>query len=84
MAQISIRIDDNIKAEAESLFSELGINMTTAFNMFIRQTLRQRAIPFEITANIDPFYSASNMKVLRKNIEEANEGKLTEHDLIED
>jgi hypothetical protein len=40
------------------------------------------ATSFEIYA--DPFYSESNIKVLRKSIKEANEGKLTEHELIED
>ena len=84
MAQINIRIDDNLKEKAELLFEELGLTMTTAFNMFLRQSIRQGGIPFEITTKIDPFYSASNMKVLRQSIKEANEGKLTEHELIEE
>ncbi len=46
MAQVSIRIDDDVKAEADILFSELGLNMTTAFNMFIRQSLRDNGLPF--------------------------------------
>ena len=49
--------------------------MTTAFNIFVRQTVRQGGIPFEITTNVDPFYSTSNMNVLRKSIKEADEGK---------
>jgi DNA-damage-inducible protein J len=52
MAQtnINIRMDASLKKQAEELFSELGINMTTAFNIFVRQTVRQRRIPFEISA----------------------------------
>jgi len=84
MAQINIRIDDELKARADNIFDELGMNMTTAFTMFIRQTIRQGGIPFEVTTRIDPFYSADNMKVLRKSIQEAEEGKLTAHELIED
>jgi len=75
MAQINIRIDDDLKDKADVLFNELGMNMTTAFNVFIRQAVRQGGIPFDITTNIDPFYSASNLNVLRKSIQEAESGK---------
>jgi DNA-damage-inducible protein J len=84
MAQVNIRIDDDLKIRADSIFDELGLNMTTAFTMFIRQTIRQGGIPFDVTTRKDPFYSAENMKVLRKSIQEAEEGKLTAHELIED
>ena len=79
---ISIRMDKDLKERAELVFGEMGMNMTTAFNIFVRQTLRQGKIPFEIQT--DPFYSDSNMKVLRQSIREADEGKLTEHELIEE
>jgi len=84
MAQVNIRIDDDLKVRADNIFNELGLNMTTAFNIFIRQTIRQGGIPFEITTRKDPFYNVENMKVLRKSIQEAEEGKLTVHDLIEE
>ena len=48
---ISIRMDSNLKAQAEALFSELGMNLTTAFNIFVRQCLREGRIPFEISLN---------------------------------
>ena len=75
MAQINIRIDDVLKEKAELLFEDLGLNMTTAFNIFIRQSIRQGGIPFEITTNVDPFFSEANMRVLKESIKEANEGK---------
>jgi len=84
MAQINIRIDDDLKVRADNIFNELGLNMTTAFTIFIRQTIRQGGIPFEITTRTDPFFNAENMKVLRKSIQEAEEGKLTAHELIEE
>ena len=84
MAQVNIRIDDELKIRADNIFEELGLNMTTAFTMFIRQTIRQGGIPFEITTRKDPFYNEENMKVLRQSIKEANEGKLTAHELIEE
>ena len=45
---ISIRIDAELKARADALFSELGMNLSTAFNIFVRQSLREGGIPFEI------------------------------------
>lgn len=52
MANISItvRIDDELKKEADVFFDEIGISMTTAFNIFVKQCLREKRIPFEITA----------------------------------
>ncbi len=49
---LSIRMDKDLKEQAEQLFSELGMNMTTAFNIFVRQAVRQRKIPFEISLNV--------------------------------
>jgi DNA-damage-inducible protein J len=62
---INIRMDETVKQQAESLFSELGLNMTTAFNIFVRQAIRQRKIPFEIAAEDDPVYSGGNLAYLR-------------------
>ena len=45
---ISIRIDVELKKQAEQLFNELGMNMTTAFNIFLRQAVRQQRIPFDV------------------------------------
>ena len=84
MAQVNIRIDDDLKNRADNLFEELGLNMTTAFTMFIRQAIRQGGIPFEITTKSDPFYNPENMKIVRQSIKEAEEGKLTVHELIEE
>lgn len=46
---VTIRMDAEVKAQAEALFSELGMNLTTAFNVFVRQSLRKGGIPFDIT-----------------------------------
>ena len=48
---ISIRMDSDVKAQADALFGELGMNLTTAFNIFVRQALREGRIPFEISIN---------------------------------
>lgn len=51
-SSVSFRIDTDIKNQAEKLFAQLGLNMTTAFNIFLRQSIREGRIPFEITTNI--------------------------------
>ena len=44
---LNIRIDKAIKDQAEEIFNELGLNMTTAVNMFLRTAIREHGIPFE-------------------------------------
>lgn len=78
---LSIRVNRELKENAEMLFSELGMNITTALNVFLRQAVRQGSIPFEIKT--DPFYSESNMAHLLRGIEALNNGKGVEHELIE-
>ena len=48
---ISIRMDSDLKAQADRLFGELGMNLTTAFNIFVRQSLREGRIPFDVSLN---------------------------------
>lgn len=45
---VSIRMDTELKAQADELFAELGMNLSTAFNIFVRQSLREGGIPFKI------------------------------------
>jgi DNA-damage-inducible protein J len=78
---VTLRLDREIKENAEILFKELGMNLTTAFNVFVRQALRQGKIPFEVA---DPFYSEKNMSRLRESIAKAEAGKLKKRALIEE
>lgn len=79
---VTIRMDENLKKQAETLFDEMGLNMTTAITMFAKAVVRQHKIPFEIAA--DPFYSETNQAHLRKAIADLEAGKGQMHDLIED
>jgi len=85
MAQtsVSIRMDDQLKKQAETLFENLGMNMSTAFNVFVRQAVRDGGIPFKITVRSDDFYNPYNMKCLRESIAQLNAGKGSVHELIE-
>jgi DNA-damage-inducible protein J len=79
---VTIRMDENLKKQAEYIFNEMGLNMTTAFTIFAKQVVRQQKIPFEITAE-DPFYSEENQRVLRNSIANLEAGKGQVHELIE-
>jgi len=80
---LNIRIDKELKEHAEVFFNELGLNMSSAFNIFVRQSLRQGKIPFELSVVADPFYSSSNMAALNRSIQEAREGKFVTRTLEE-
>lgn len=75
MAKLNVSIDDDLKEQGEKLFSSLGMSISTAVNIFISQAVREGGLPFLVTTKTDPFYSESNMKVLRQSIREAEEGK---------
>jgi len=84
MAQLNIRIDDNLKAQGEELFNSLGLTFSAAISAFISQSIREGGLPFALTTNVDPFYSEANMHRLRNAVADAKDGKnMTEHELIE-
>ena len=49
---MSIRMDVELKKQADAMLSDMGLNMTTAMNMFLRQVVRQGRIPFEVATDI--------------------------------
>ena len=87
MAQtmVNFRMDEDLKRGMEQACKEMGLSMTTAFTIFAAKVSKERRIPFEVSAEPDPFYSEANIKRLRKAIADVKSGKvkLTEHELIE-
>ena len=82
MAQVNFRIDDKVKADADALFARLGMNMSTAVSIFLRQALNHRGLPFEIKE--DPFYSQRNLAHLQETSNDYAAGRnFSSHDLIE-
>ena len=81
MAQISLRIDDDVKRKAEQTCADIGLSLSTAINIYLKKLGREKRIPFELSA--DPFYSESNMTHLREAIAQLDAGLGTEHELIE-
>ena len=79
---VNIRMDEKLKKQAEELFADLGMNMTTAINIFVRQSVNYGGIPFEIVKR-DGFYNSYNQQVLKKSINQLEAGKGTSQELIE-
>ena len=69
----NFRMDAQVKAEMEKVCNDLGMNMSAAFNIYAKKIAREHRIPFELTT--DPFYSESNMAVLRESIRQLERGE---------
>ena len=72
MAKIStnISIDQDIKLKAQELFADFGLDLSTAVNMFLRQSVRENAIPFNISRdvpNIDTLAALHELEEFKKN-----------------
>lgn len=68
MSQIAVRVDDKLKKEATEVFSELGLDMTTAVKLFLRQSVLTRSIPFELSLK-EKEYSSEELKQAKKDIQ---------------
>jgi len=86
MAQtmVNFRIDEDVKRKMESACKEMGLSLSTAFNIFAVKVGNERRIPFEVAA--DPFYDEGNIKYLESKAEAYKAGRLkvAEHELIEE
>ena len=49
---VTFCVDEDLKKQADALFSELGLNLTTACNIFLRQSVREQQIPFQVSMNM--------------------------------
>ncbi len=58
---VTLRVDEDLKRQADALFSELGLNLTTAFNIFLRQSVREQQIPFKVSKNVPNAVTLSAM-----------------------
>ena len=82
MAQVSFRIDDKIKRDAEQVCDDIGISMSAAITIYLKRLGKERRIPFDLVA--DPFYSSKDIEVLDRRIADIKAGKIiSEHELIE-
>ena len=60
---VTIRMDEQLKAQADELFADLGLSLSSAITMFVKQTVRERRIPFEIKRATAPIQMAADSSV---------------------
>ena len=67
---ITMRMDEELKAQAEELFADLGLNMTSAFTVFVKQAVREQSIPFRISravVNEETIEAIEEVRQLKQN-----------------
>ena len=79
---LQIRVDSNLRRQAEDFFNGAGLDMSSAVRLFLKQVVIRRRVPFDIIAE-DPFWSDANQRVLAESIRSLEEGKGEQHELIE-
>lgn len=70
VTNLNIKIDRDLKVEADRLFNEMGMTLTTAVNVFVRQAVMQRAIPFKIYRESSSSSSTMNAEQRRAAMQE--------------
>ncbi len=78
---ISVRMDDELKQQFDSVCNELGLSMSTAVTILARKMARERRIPFDVS--LDPFFSYSNMAALAESAYQMRQGKTVTRTLDE-
>lgn len=67
-SQITIRVDENLKENAEQTFENIGLSMTTAMVLFMKSVIREGKIPFELKTDL--FYRRENLDELKRRADE--------------
>ena len=81
MAQLNMRIDDELKRKAEKQFKAMGLTASSAVSLFFAQVVMNHGIPFQVSS--DPFYSRANMAELMRRAADMDVGvNCSEHELI--
>lgn len=63
---VSVRMDEALKQEFDTVCNDLGLSMSTAVTMLAKKMAREKRLPFEVA--LDPFYSTENQARLRRSI----------------
>ena len=81
ITNLNIRIDKMTKESAESIFDEMGLNMTSAITMFLRQTVRDRRLPFTADLNV---YGPETINAIEEGRRIARDPEVKGYSSIED
>lgn len=78
-ASVNVRINENIKQHAESILEDLGLSRAVAIDLFYRQIILHKGLPFDLKLNTPPLstsdFSPSELEdILSRGVEESNNG----------
>ena len=79
---LNIWTDKEIKNQAEEIFNELGLNMTTVINMFLRTVIREYGIPFELKLDVQQETAAEATLESKKMLSDLSECKSSNEETI--
>ena len=83
IATINVRMEAELKKQAEELFEDLGMNMSTAITIFLKQAVRVKGLPFSVRKVDDPFFDKENAEELRRSIAQFDRGEAKVRKLID-
>lgn len=78
---LQIRLDSDLRREADDLFTAAGLDLPSAVRLFLRQSVIRRRLPFEVVG-ADPFYSEANQRALADSIDSIERGEARPHPLL--
>jgi len=78
---ITIRMDAELKKQAEAVCSDIGLTLSAAVTIFTKRLVKERAIPFKVTA--DPFYAPENIERLQAAAKRMDAGQYVVHEVPE-
>ena len=83
MPTLQIRVDDDLRSQAQTVADNLGLDLTSAIRVFLKQFVRENGFPFLVKA--DPFYSQEHLALLDRRAQEMDtQGRCVRHELLED
>ena len=81
---LQVRVDKELREQSDRLFKNMGLDTQSAVRFFLKQAVLRRGLPFEaISEPLDPIYNDINRARISRAIQQLNEGRGTEHELIE-
>ena len=83
LTTLTARVDQKDKADFDKFCSNVGLNTSTAINLFVKAVFAKNVFRLKLRSPLTPFFSEANMAYVRKSVQELREGKGTAHELIE-
>lgn len=82
MATVTVRVDEQTKKNASMVLANIGLDVSTAVRIFLRQIVIRGQMPLELVQ--DPFFSQSNVAALRESIAQADRGEFAKVTTLEE